>query len=89
MIAGRYFVGEDSEPVFVTIEAKPMTFGILETSTVNYEYTKYFISKIDVISGDDFRLLWQKSRDYRETVFGRAIDFVPEEPTSVRSSPQG
>jgi hypothetical protein len=87
VMAGRYYVGEDPGPVILLIEAKLLPYAYRDTGQVRYDYERYFITQIRVIPDEEYAPLWKKSFDYRERVFGRKIDPIPEEPTpAVRSS---
>ena len=88
LFAGRYFIGEDNAPTFVSIEADPQVTKILSTALGEYKYQKYYISRINIFSKSDYEKYWERSRSHREMALG-SIDFLPELPTPAIKIPGG
>lgn len=80
LIAGRYFVGQDAQPTIVLIEASPLRAEILKTPAADYEYRKYFITKIQATTPQDYGNKWREAAEFRDMALGK-IDFVAPEPT--------
>ncbi|MCX6601739.1 MAG: DUF4136 domain-containing protein [bacterium] len=80
VVAGRYFIGEDTTETLVAIWAKPFDTSPLEGVSVRYDYQRYYITRIELIQAGDFKEKWRAAADQRRMAFGRTIDFVPPEP---------
>lgn len=81
MLAGRYYIGEDSEPTIIAAKAEPLNEAVTFVKELEFVYQQHYITAFEIMSDDSYQRFWVEGSASRAKTFGRQIDRVSPEPS--------